>query len=193
MSGLNAPSPRTGHTAIWTGAEMIIWGGRIGPAYTWLNDGARYNPATDTWQALSVSDAPEARAEHSAVWTGVQMLVWGGRNGGSIPGYPRAGGVYDPGTDTWQAMTLENAPSGRTGQTAVWTGTHLLIWGGTYGMSFSASGGRYHPGTDTWQYTATLNAPAGRTGPAAVWTGTDMIVWGGINGSTVDTGGVYTP
>lgn len=38
---------RTDHTAVWTGSEMIIWGGQSN--YVYLNSGARYNPATDTW------------------------------------------------------------------------------------------------------------------------------------------------
>jgi N-acetylneuraminic acid mutarotase len=195
MSSLNAPSPRSGHTAIWTGMEMIIWGGQApGAGYVWLNDGARYNPATDTWKALSVSDAPEARSGHSAVWTGAQMLVWGGRNGGFFPDYPQAGGIYDPDTDSWRAMTADNAPSGRAGQTAVWTGTQLLVWGGTSDTFFSGSGGRYDPQTDTWTAISTLNAPVPRSGHTAVWTGTEMIVWGGYDDAQYHaTGARYDP
>lgn len=36
-----APSARYGHTAVWTGKEMIVWGGE-GDNY--LNTGARYKP-----------------------------------------------------------------------------------------------------------------------------------------------------
>src|SRR5438309_2119391 len=39
-----APSAREGHTAVWTGSEMIIWGGGIAG----MNTGMRYNPVTDT-------------------------------------------------------------------------------------------------------------------------------------------------
>src|SRR5438876_470989 len=41
----NAPDARAGHTAVWTGSEMIVWGGNE------LNTGARYNPSTDSWTA----------------------------------------------------------------------------------------------------------------------------------------------
>src|SRR4029079_11787887 len=27
MSTINAPAPRASHTAVWTGSEMIVWGG----------------------------------------------------------------------------------------------------------------------------------------------------------------------
>ena len=42
-----------------------------------LATGARYDPATDTWQPMSTRDAPTAREDHVAVWTGRDLLVWG--------------------------------------------------------------------------------------------------------------------
>ena len=32
----------------------------------------------DTWTATSTTNAPDARALHTAVWTGSEMIVWGG-------------------------------------------------------------------------------------------------------------------
>jgi N-acetylneuraminic acid mutarotase len=198
MSTTNAPSPRWGHTAVWTGSEMIIWGGRVGTAYTWLNDGARYNPVTDTWQALMLSNAPEARAEHTAVWTGSEMIIWGGRNGGFFAEYPQAGGRYDPSTDTWQSMALVDAPSGRTGHAAAWSGSELIIWGGRYSITsdflYLASGRRYNPATNTWSPVSTDNAPSARALLSGVWTGSEMIVWGGFDGSQYfNSGARYDP
>ena len=74
-STTNAPSPREEHTAVWTGTEMIVWGGHQPPDV--LNTGGRYNPSTDTWTATSTTNAPNARANHTAVWTGTEMIVWG--------------------------------------------------------------------------------------------------------------------
>ena len=48
---LGAPEPRYYHTAVWTGSEMIIWGGYSFVGY--LNTGRRYDPATDSWTATS--------------------------------------------------------------------------------------------------------------------------------------------
>ena len=74
-STTNAPNARAGHTAVWTGIEMIVWGGgATGPTY--LNTGGRYNPSTDSWTATSTTNAPDARMYHTAVWTGSQMIVW---------------------------------------------------------------------------------------------------------------------
>src|SRR5437899_6290546 len=35
----------------------------------------------DTWTATSTTNAPAARDTHTAVWTGSEMIVWGGWNG----------------------------------------------------------------------------------------------------------------
>src|SRR5207245_1695738 len=65
-STTNAPRARAGHTAVWTGSEMIVWGGGAsGPTY--LNTGGRYTPSTDSWTATSTTNAPDARAGHTAV------------------------------------------------------------------------------------------------------------------------------
>ena len=55
---------------------MIVWGG-IGEG-GFLNTGGRYNPNTDSWVATSYTSAPTPRCQHTAVWTGSEMIVWGG-------------------------------------------------------------------------------------------------------------------
>ena len=52
MAISNAPTERYGHTAIWTGSEMIVWGGD-GDNFQFLNTGGKYNPSTDTWVATN--------------------------------------------------------------------------------------------------------------------------------------------
>ena len=72
----NAPSARDSHRAVWTGSEMIVWGGGddTPPAF---NTGGRYNPATNSWTATSTTNAPNGQSLHTAVWTGARMIVWG--------------------------------------------------------------------------------------------------------------------
>src|SRR5437667_82298 len=43
------PEARSRHTAVWTGSEMIIWGGLSHESFQDLNTGGRYNPNTDSW------------------------------------------------------------------------------------------------------------------------------------------------
>jgi N-acetylneuraminic acid mutarotase len=189
----NAPSSRYGHTAVWTGTEMIVWGGS--GAFNYLNTGGRYNPSTDSWTDTSSVDrrhAPSARRGHTAVWTGSQMIIWGGRDGSN---FLNTGGRYNPGMDSWTATSTPSAPSGREAHTAVWTGNEMIIWGGDrFGSSYMNTGGRYNPTTDTWAATSTSTAPSPRALHTVVWAGSEMIVWGGVNDSGVlNTGGRYNP
>ena len=45
----------------------------------------------------------------------------------SLPSSPDDGGCTD---DTWTRTSTANAPSGRAGHTAVWTGSEMIVWGG---------------------------------------------------------------
>ncbi len=188
-STTNTPGARADHTAVWTGSEMIVWGGGTsGPSY--LNTGGRYVPGTDSWTAISTTNAPDARAGHMAVWTGTEMIVWGGYNGSS---YLNSGGRYNPGTDSWTATSATNAPAGRQEHTAVWTDSEMIVWGGFDGTNLN-TGGRYNPTVDSWTATSITNAPTGRSDHTAIWTGNGMIVWGGfIGGFPLEDGGRYNP
>ena len=179
----NAPSPRVRHSAVWTGSEMIIWGG-----YYADNTGGRYTPSTDSWTATTTVNAPSARSSHTAVWTGIEMIIWGS-------GADNTGGRYNPATDTWTPTSTANAPSARTEHTAVWTGTEMVVWGGdSYAGGVLNTGGKYKPNTNSWTPTSTTNAPSARLFHTAIWTGREMIIWGGTNfGSTFNSGGRYNP
>jgi hypothetical protein len=61
---------------------MIIWGGG-GPGIPTTNIGGRYKPSTDNWVATCDANAPVARLNHSALWTGSDMIVWGGQDANS--------------------------------------------------------------------------------------------------------------
>jgi hypothetical protein len=107
---------------------MIVWGGGSPPSSTY-NTGGIYDPTSDLWNITSIaSGVPIARGQHSAVWTGNEMIVWGGY---AVSGSPVSdGGHYDPIMDTWTASTLIGAPSSRYQHTAVWTGSEMIVWGG---------------------------------------------------------------
>ncbi|MDX9724696.1 MAG: hypothetical protein RBU37_28360, partial [Myxococcota bacterium] len=57
----------------------------------------------DTWLPISTIAAPEARQMHSAVWTGTEMIVWGGEDEKNLE--INTGGRYDPRTDTWKPLS----------------------------------------------------------------------------------------
>jgi hypothetical protein len=115
-------------------------------------------------------------------------VLLAGCNGGEGGG----NGVSDitpPAVISTRTLSVIGVPSSRSGHTAIWTGDHMIVWGGNDG-SLANSGAIYDPLTDTWRTIALTNVPAGRTGHTAVWSGAEMIVWGG---SGLNTGGRYTP
>ena len=189
-STTNAPDARTFHSTVWTGNEMIVWGGWDPDTGTIFSTGARYNPNTDSWAPTGSTNVPEARSTHTAVWTGSEMIIWGGSDENFVP--MNSGGRYNPSIDSWVSTSTTGAPTARVGHTAVWTGMEMVIWGGSSELGVINSGGRYNPSTDSWTVTTAANAPTPRVFHTAVWTGTEMIAWGGTdNTSYFNTGGRY--
>lgn len=180
-----APGFRRHASAVWTGSEVIVWGGEEAPtggAAIALSTGGRYDPALDAWSPMTDAGAPAPRLQHIAVWTGREMIVWGGVDAGRRP---VAGGKrYDPASDRWRTMSSTGAPSPRAGAAAVWTGAELVVWGGVDASGPRDDGYRYDPVADRWRAISTTGAPSPRGGAAAVWTGREVVVWGGRAGAT---------
>jgi len=135
--------------------------------------------------ASPASIAFAGRQEHTAIWTGSSMIVWGGKTAASA--YANDGASYDPVTNVW--TKLSPAPlSGRIGHAAVWTGKVMIIWGGYGATSAVDDGAIYDPVTKVWTLMAT--GPTARSHFASAWsTKTDeLLVWGGLG----PTGAVAT-
>ena len=178
------------HAAVWTGTEMIVWGGNDNASLP-VNTGGRYNPSTDLWTPTSTLSAPAARSGPTAVWTGSGMIVWGGYDSNTRLG---TGGRYSPSTDAWTPTSMVSAPSPRAGHIAVWTGTEMVIWGGVDIPDYLATGGRYDPSSDQWRDTSTVSAPSPRWGHTAVWSGDEILIWSGRDRDGYPSaGGRYRP
>jgi N-acetylneuraminic acid mutarotase len=180
-----APSIRGQYSAVWTGSEMIVWGGTDG---SYLNTGSRYNPTTNSWTATTTTGAPSARIYNAFVWTGNEMIIWGGYDGGHI----NSGGRYNPVTNAWSTTTTTGAPAGRESNPGVWMGDRMFVWGGYNGSQLN-SGGIYNPIANSWTSTTTTGAPSERSAHASIWSGSQIIIWGGYSGGVVNTGGLYNP
>ncbi len=146
-------APRHGHALVWTGTEMIAWGGWADVAgATAFADGAAFDPATETWRPIAPSPLT-GRRDAVAVWMGSEMLVWGGYEAPGVdrPESEPRGALYDPVSDRWRLMTvgpLDPAPTfpldPRT-IASVWTSSGLILWD-TLGDRVV----RYDPDTDRW-------------------------------------------
>ena len=192
MATSGAPAARSHHSAVWTGSQMILWGGiETGSPYpVYPLVGHRFNPSSGNWSATAAAPFTDGRVQHISIWTGSEMLVWGGHEGSALV-LPTDIAHYNPTTNTWS--TYSGCPvAGRTEPTAVWTGTELIVWGGSGAAGQIGTGFRYNPATHAW---AALPAgPSARDSHSAVWTGSRMVIWGGFDGiNSLQTGAAYDP
>lgn len=178
-----------GATAVWTGAELLVWGSEYDPeTEEHPRDGFVYDPVADRWR--TIPPAPiRGRTSHVAVWTGAEMIVWGG---GDFRRSLSDGAAYDPATDTWRV--LAPAPiAPREEAVGVWTGREMIVTGGTYVSGSRKAIAAYEPVADRWRIVA---APPidGRHWHSAVWTGEEVIVWGGYDDrEPLGDGAAYDP
>ncbi len=200
ISTAGAPSMRMAHTAVWTGKRMIVWGGSgptsvaetDGPSYA---DGAIYDPATDTWFPMSSIGAPSARHMHSAIWTGLGMIVWGGTDDVHRATAMNDGGIYHPASDTWSPL-VQNAPTAaRQGHAAVWTGSQMMVWGGIRTNVVANDGALYDPSTGQWSALVDGNTPpTPKYAVQGAWSNSELLVWGGVeNDQAAQHGWAYNP
>lgn len=199
VSSASAPSPRSLAVAVWTGSRVVVFGG--GPSQTGegINDGAEYDPASDTWSTLNPPGPPSAgRRRPIAFWTGSLAVFWGGEADGA----PLSSGLrYEPSTQSWSSVDKNNAPGPRRGSAWAWTGSKLLMFGGTIdGIGATSEGFEYDPELDEWSAMGSSNAPSPRYDAFAVWMGGadgngEFLVWGGrgADDKELNSGARYNP
>jgi hypothetical protein len=145
------------------------------------------------WRELAASGLC-GRYDAAAVWTGKEMIVWGGEScaGATCPSdqspHLGDGAAYNPTTDKWRTVAKSPLTAREPAATA-WTGTEMLVWGGTSGQDLLADGAAYDPGKDKWRPLAGSPLVA-RTASAAAWTGKELLIWGG---SDQPDGAAYDP
>jgi hypothetical protein len=178
-------SGRSGHSGIWTGSEMIVWGGTIDNGFGETTaDGAAYDPLTNSWRLLAPSGVP-ARTSHTAAWTGSEMIVVGGvRSSGRLSDESLDGVAYDPVADTWRVIARGPWESETVDSAVAWDGHDVLVWGGFDTGADAAqspwldAGFSYDPVADRWEPLAAGPLTA-RSRFMWAWTGRELIIAGG--------------
>jgi len=195
-----APSARTIFAGTWTGNEILIWGGCDGPMGGCPNlkgDGARYRPDLDKWTPISSTGAPLPRKEHTVVWTGSRMIIFGGCKDATEQQPLPDHAAYDPKTDTWTAIASVGRPADRCLHAAAWLPglQRMVVWGGRGAGNHYTDGGLYDPVADKWEPMTTNDAPGPRGRFAYAVNDSCLFVWGGRDPTTKDTvlasGGVW--
>jgi len=150
------------------------------------NDGGIYDPATNTWRAMSTINAPAPRADPVVEWTGTELVVFGGATAMDLGAAVNDGGRYDPVTDTWRPLSTTSAPAARISTASAWLGDKLIVWGNfCYRDGFL-----YDPVADAWSPIDEAGAPSRRQRFAYAGGPRSLFVWGGSQ--LDDTGAIWT-
>lgn len=146
---------------VWTGAEVVVWGGDVeaanmglpGPDRTY-RDGAAFDPTTRKWRELSPSPLPDSDVTPIGVMTPGGVLIVRGQ----------ASALWRPADNTW--LAVDEAPMS----------VGDLVAGGSVAISQGANA-LLDIESGRWR---SLPAPPERLErPASVWTGAEVIVIGG--------------
>jgi hypothetical protein len=176
------PVPASPAFAVWTGRQMIGWGGGGGDFL--MDQGAAYTPATNSWKRLPPAPLEGNGRLTIGAWTGSEVVVAGGEAiGRTGMRFFRDSAAYDPTRNTWRR--LAPMPIGESAATAVWDGKDVLLIDAegpatTYTTKPETRGLAYDPATDRWRWIAGMEYPRG--GDASAWTGHHLVVWGGTIG-----------
>ncbi|MGF1665167.1 MAG: hypothetical protein ACFCVC_02730 [Acidimicrobiia bacterium] len=119
---------RIGPLTVWTGTEMLIYGGQT-EGEGRRTDGAAYDAGTQTWR--TIAPAPEGAGSTIGVWTGDELVV--------ISSLTTV--AYDPAQDRWR--TVADAPLGLDWTTS-FDGSGVVAWSG-------AGVERLALGADAWE------------------------------------------
>ncbi|HWC14846.1 MAG TPA: kelch repeat-containing protein [Actinomycetota bacterium] len=172
--------------AAWTGTELIVIGNKSARDYGVV--AAAYRPTTHSWREIDFTYKRWSGFE--GVWTGSELILWGGPDHSRRP--HRRGAIFDPVSGTWR-RTSPAPIGGRWSHAATWTGSEMMVWGGGDADSDLGDGAAYDPATDSWREIAPAPLAARQWMPIT-WTGSEVIVWGGSSYSTSKRdGAAYDP
>ncbi|MBM2614187.1 hypothetical protein JIG36_01280 [Actinoplanes sp. LDG1-06] len=189
--------PREQSLGLWTGREVLIFGGSDAPPCppnascamdpTPLLDGAALDPATGTWRTLSDSPVSLLSAQGVVVGSKAFLLPYA---------VTRRLVVYDIDRDTWDRLPAPFDP--QSGYQLVAAGPHVVAYGGS---------DEVRPGQDylldprTGKWTALPDDPLGPAWDRAMtWTGRELVLFDhelipnpGAEGPTLTRAAVFDP
>jgi hypothetical protein len=143
-------APRDGGIRVWTGSELIVWGGGR-PRRPTATNGAAYDPASNAWRRIG--RAPIGLNLASGMWTGRELVVFGSlldhRNVAATR--TSVGAAYDPATGVWRELSPSRLSPQAT--SAVWLEGRIVAW------DYEVHSQEYDATRDRW--TAPIRMPFG--------------------------------
>lgn len=127
VSSVGRPIGTASPVAVWTGSRFLVFS--LPNPYEFPVDGgsgrfASYDPVSDRWDSLAPPDLFDEPCSffpvpNPFVWTGEAVVLFGYRST-----------RYEPGRSAWVPLARRGHPvRACISQTAVWTGTQLIVWG----------------------------------------------------------------
>ena len=177
----NAPAGRTDAEVVFDGEKVYFIGGR---STSNNSEVVSLDPISNRWVDINLTGASGiGQIGHAAVFTGKEILVWGGEgNSGS------AGAAYSPALDEWRTINQGlRAPPSRGHFAHTWTGTEWFVWGGKDSQTTLSDGAIYSPDSDSW-HRVRRSPLSAREGAAAVKTSTGILVVGGLDDASTQLG-----
>jgi hypothetical protein len=192
------PQPRDAAAFVWTGSELLAWGGcpaaEGSKSCVRQADGFAFDPSGRRWRAIP--EAPHAWKGATADWTGEEVIFLN-RRGDGFAGLLE-GQAYDPAQESWRQIPRAPIGATRGSVVTVWTGSELIVWGGgERGSRRAQKGASYDPEADAWR--AIADAPIGLNLASGMWTGREVLVFGSLlsprNRAQIraSVGAAYTP
>lgn len=184
ISDIDAPSERRYAASAELNGQYVIYGGcALSSAF---DDGFAYDPATDTWSALS--PMATARAGHSLASTDAGIYAMGGLtdcSSGNSTG-PVLEVLYTESSD-WQPVEVLNGLLAYNSQ-MIFTGSELFHFGGgTTGAPAVTDGKILALGTDWQDYPCDVENCERGEEYSMFYTYPYAYVWGGGDGLSFDT------
>jgi hypothetical protein len=167
----------------------VAWHARS-PAQPQPSPGDPWAGYAHQWSRLPLP--PQARIGVALAWTGSELVSLGGAVYRVSPA-ASDGYAFHPRSGRWSHIPAGPGPR-RTDGYAVWTGSEVLLVGGSgYGKQ-QPENVALDPATNTWRRIPKAPIPL-PTDAAKVWTGRTLIVWGGGDaGSHASrSGAAYVP
>ncbi len=181
-----------GFTAVWSGSRLLVFSQRMQvhqmPGGFSLTPGGStvtsYDPSTNTW-TTEPTTGPAPWLNGTAFWTGRAALLVGGVECAECPGgpagarYPLRGGVFDPATGSWHALSPPPALSVMP-QAVAWAGVLIAVANASHfpgRPSQPAVASAWDPDTGQWLRLPAppVSIPGGTSPTTGAWTGREFI------------------